>query len=86
MIPQKTRVVFQIRVRFAGAYPRKSHLLCGVALRRRVSHPRLVKYTYYGPNWHGHLFRIESEGQLDRRIKSWLREAYEVGAQKHLEG
>ncbi|MGH9972245.1 MAG: hypothetical protein ACREBG_31245 [Pyrinomonadaceae bacterium] len=38
-IPQKTRVVFQVRVRFAGCYPRKSHLLCGFALPRRVTIP-----------------------------------------------
>ena len=35
MIPQKTRVVFQVRVRFAGAYPRKSHFLASFALPYR---------------------------------------------------
>lgn len=72
MIPQKTRVVFQVRVRFAGAYPRKSYLLCALALTRRITHPRLVKYEYYGRNWHGHFFRIESEDQFDARFKRWL--------------
>jgi hypothetical protein len=84
MIPQKTRVVFQVRVRFAGAYPRKSYLLCGFALTRRITHPRLVKYEYYGPNWHGHLFRIESEDQFDDKFRQWVKEAYAVGEQRYL--
>ena len=37
MIPQKTRVVFMVRVRFAGAYPRKSYFLAGLALSRRLN-------------------------------------------------
>jgi hypothetical protein len=36
MIPQKTRVVFQARMRFAGAMPRKSHLICHFILPRRI--------------------------------------------------
>jgi hypothetical protein len=84
MIPQKTRAVFQVRVRFASAYPRKSYLLCGFALRRRITHPRLVKYEYYGPSWHGHLFRIDSEDQFDGKFRSLLKEAYSVGERQSL--
>lgn len=82
--PQKTRVVFQVRVRFAGAYPRKSYLLCAFALTRKITHPRLVKYEYYGPNWHGHLFRIESEDQFGDKFRQWVKEAYAVGEQRYL--
>lgn len=85
MIPQKTRVVFQVRVRYAGAYPRKSYLLCGFALPRRIHHPKLVSYTKYASHFQGHLFRIDSAKDLDADIKKWIREAYSVGAQEHLE-
>ena len=82
MIPQKTRVVFQVRVRFAGAYPRKSHFLAGFALPRRVDDPRFVKIETYAPHFQGHLFRVASEADLDDQIQQWLREAYRVGAQE----
>src|ERR671924_346652 len=56
MIPQKTRVVFQVRVRFAGCYPRKSHLLCGIALPRRIKSNRFVKIEEFTPRFVGHHF------------------------------
>jgi hypothetical protein len=84
MIPQKTRVVFQVRVRFAGAYPRKSHFLCGIALPRRVDDARFVKIETYAPHFQGHLFRVASEADLDDQVQHWLHESYKVGAQGFL--
>ena len=81
MIPQKTRVVFQVRVRFAGAYPRKSYLLCGFALPYRSADPRFVKIENYAPHFQGHLLRVASEADLDGQVQRWLHEAYKVGAQ-----
>lgn len=82
MIPQKSRVVFQVRVRFAGCYPRKSHLICSVALPRRVESPRFIKITKYGAHFIGHQFRIHAEDELDAEVQGWLRESYLVGAQE----
>ena len=84
MIPQKTRVVFQVRVRFAGAYPRKSHFLAGIALPRRVDDQRFVEVKNYAPHFQGHLFRVASEADLDDRLQRWLQESYKVGAQEFL--
>jgi hypothetical protein len=84
MIPQKTRVVFQVRVRFAGCYPRKSHLLCGLALTRVDDDPRFFKVEKYASHFIGHSFRAYSEADLDADVQRWMREAYEVGEQKHL--
>ena len=85
MIPQKTRVVFQVRVRFGGCYPRKSHLLCSLALPRVDDDPRFFKVEKYAPHFIGHSFRVYSEADLDADVQRWMREAYEVGEQKHLE-
>jgi Domain of unknown function (DUF5655) len=82
MIPQKSRVVFQVRVRFAGCQPRKSHLICSIALPQKVPNPRFIKITSYGARFIGHQFRIHHEGELDAEVQSWLQEAYRVGAQK----
>jgi hypothetical protein len=84
MIPQKTRVVFQVRVRFGGCYPRKSHLQCALALPRVDDDPRFFKVEKFAPHFIGHHFRLYSEADLDADVQRWMCEAYEVGAQKHL--
>lgn len=84
VIPQKTRICFQVRVRFGGCVPRKSHLRCTLAFTRRVHHPRFVKIEKYVPHWYGHSFRVESENELDADVRRWIREAYKVGQQRRL--
>ena len=84
MIPQKSRVVFQVRVRFGGCYPRKSHLLCGLALPRVDDDPRFVKVEKFATHFIMHSFRVDSDADLDLDVQGWMREAYEVGSQKHL--
>lgn len=84
MIPQKTRIVFQARVRFAGCYPRKSHLLCGLALAHRLDTPRIIKIEEYARHFISHQFRVYSKEDLDAEVQGWLRESYDVGAQKWL--
>jgi len=85
MIPQKTRIVFQVRVRYAGCQVRKSHLACAIALPRRVDNSRFTKITSYAPHFIGHHFRVSSKKDLDAQLQRWLREAYSVGAQKFLQ-
>lgn len=84
VIPQKTRAVFQVRVRFAGCYPRKSHLICTVGLRRRLDNPRFVRVDEYARQFIVHRFLIHSEADLDAEVQSWLRESYCVGTQESL--
>lgn len=84
VIPQKMRVVFQTRVRFAGCYPRKSWLLCGIALPGRIQHPKVVKVDEYAPHFIGHLFRFTDEDDLDSDVQRLLRESYRVGNQEFL--
>jgi hypothetical protein len=84
MIPQKTRVVFQVRMRFAGATPRKSHLICHFILPRRIDHARFHKIETFNPRCHAHYLRVAEESELDAELARWLKQAYEVGQQKHL--
>ena len=84
VIPQKTRLVFQVRVRFAGCYPRKSYLVCSLALPRKLDSPRFVKIEEYARHFVGHQFRVSSPAELDVEVQGWLRESYEVGAQTRL--
>jgi hypothetical protein len=82
MIPQKTRVVFQVRMRFAGATPRKSHLICHFILPRKIDNDRFHKIETFNPRCHAHYLRVDSEKELTREVTSWLKEAYAVGQQK----
>ena len=82
MIPQKTRVVFMVRVRFAGVYPRKSFLLVGLGLPRRIPSPRFTKIERYAAHFIGHMLEIHSEEDLDSELKGWLRKSYTVGEQR----
>ena len=84
MIPQKTRVVFQGRVRFAGALPRKTHFLANFALPYQANDSRFVRIEKYAPHFQTHTFRVSSESDLDQQLQGWLRESYQVGAQAFL--
>lgn len=84
VIPQKTRAVFMVRVRFAGAYPRKTHLHVGFALARRLKNPRIKRIEEYAPHFIGHMVEVHNEAHLDAELKGWIRESFGVGAQRHL--
>jgi hypothetical protein len=86
MIPQKTRVVFMVRMRFAGATVRKSNLRIGLILTRRLEpDPRFEKVEVFAPHSIGHYLRIERPEQLDDDVRRWVREAYDCGIQKGFE-
>jgi len=84
VIPQKTRVAFQVRVRFAGAVPRKKYLECSFGFARRLEAPRFHKIEQYAPKWYGHYCRVDKEEDFDDEFMRWIREAYAVGEQAHL--
>jgi len=81
---QKTRIVFMVRVRFAGAVTHKDWLQVGLWLTRRAEHPALLRIEAYGPDSFGHYFRFSEPSQLDRKFAALVREAYATGRQEHL--
>ena len=84
LLPYRDKVGFMVRVRFAGARPRKDWLEIGFCLPRRIESPRFQKIETIDPNAHAHLLRITEPDQLDAEVAAWLREAYAVGCQQHL--
>jgi hypothetical protein len=81
MIPQKSRVVFMTRIRFAGGTPRKSYFDGGFLLNRKIRSPRFSRVTQYGPRMFGYRLRMESEEIFDAEFRRWLCESYRVGMQ-----
>jgi hypothetical protein len=84
VLPEKTRIAFQVRMSFAQVTPRKQWLDGHVVLARRLEHPRFRRIETISPRNHVHVFRIASPRDIDAYLRAWLKEAYEVGEQKHL--
>jgi len=85
IIPEKTRIAFQVRMSFAQVTPKSRWLDGHVVLARRLEHPRFHQIQTISPRNHVHSFRITSPDDLDLEFTSWLAEAYSVGEQRHLE-
>ena len=84
ILPEKTRIAFQVRMSFAQVSPRSRWLDGHVVLARRLEHPRFRRIETISPRNHVHHFRLSSPGDVDETFIAWLREAYAVGEQKHL--
>ena len=55
-----------------------------VVLTRRLQSPRFTRIETMTPKCYVHHFRVASRSELDDEVRSWLREAYQVGTQEHL--
>jgi len=81
---QKTRIVMQGRVRFAGAVVRKDWVDASMWLKRIVTHPRLVRTESFGRLGYGHHFRLCNPNEIDCALVEFLGEAYSIGQQDPL--
>jgi hypothetical protein len=81
---EKTRIAFQVRMSFAQVTPRQKWLDGHVVLPRRLEHPRFRRIETFSTRNHVHAFRLEKPDDVDDTVVAWLREAYDVGQQKHL--
>lgn len=78
---QKTSIVFQVRVRFARAMPKKQWLDGHFWLKRRASHPSLTKVEHLLRQDWIHWFRLTAPGDIDKAFVRLLKESYGIGAQ-----
>lgn len=84
ILPEKTRIAFQVRMSFAQVTVRKRWLDGHFVLARRLPHPRFRRIETFSPRNHVHHFRLVSPAEVDADFHAWIREAYAVGAQEHL--
>lgn len=85
VIPQKTRIALQARVRFAGGVARKNWFDAALWLTRKATHPTLQRIEKFGPRSYGLRFRLKGPEDLDEPFKELIKEAYAVGCQEHLQ-
>ena len=84
VLPEKTRIAFQVRMSFAQVTPRSQWVDGHVVLARRFEHPRFRRIDTISTRNHVHHFRLLSLSDVDREFDGWLAEAYAVGQQHHL--
>lgn len=85
VLPEKTRIAFQVRMSFAQLTTRSKWVDGHVVLARRFERPRFRKIETISARNHVHHFRLMSAADVDEEVESWLKEAYAVGEQRHLE-
>ena len=84
ILPEKTRIAFQVRMSFAQITPRTNWLDGHVVLARRLEHPRFRNIQTISPRNHVHTFRLARPEDVDEQFRAWLAEAYAVGEQRHI--
>jgi hypothetical protein len=81
----KSRITFQVRLRFAAVErPRRAHLTGHLVLTRAVPSPALVRIEPVAPYYHLHRFRLARPEDVGEDLRALLAEAYGVGEQRHL--
>lgn len=79
--PQKTRIVFQSRIRFAHCQTRKSHLAVGLILPDEFpDFEQLTKIDKYGEQSFGHYFKMASIDDFDQRFAELIETAFQSGS------
>src|SRR4029450_9132424 len=85
VLPEKSRIAFQVRMSFA-AFTLRRHWVDGhVVLARRLEHTRFRRGETFSPRNHLHQFRLEHLEEVDDEVAAWLAEAYRVGELRPLQ-
>lgn len=84
ILPEKTRIAFQVRMSFAQLTPKRNWIDGHVVLARRLEHPRFTRIETFSPRNHLHAFRLRQLSDIDADFRAWMDEAYQVGRQDHL--
>jgi Domain of unknown function (DUF5655) len=83
VLPEKTRIAFQVRMSFAQLTLRQRWATGHLVLARRVDDPAFTAVETYSPRNHVHTFRLDGPDEV-RKLRPWTPEAYAVGRQEHL--
>jgi hypothetical protein len=83
VLPEKTRIAFQVRMSFAQLTIRRDWVNGHFVLARRADDPLFARVETFSPRNHLHAFRLDTPGDVEA-LKAFAREAYAVGRQEHL--
>jgi hypothetical protein len=83
VLPEKTRIAFQVRMSFAQLTVRRDWVLGHLVLARRAESPLFTKIETFSPRNHLHAFRLDDPAEV-AALRDYAEEAYAVGRQEHL--
>ena len=83
VLPEKTRIAFQVRMSFAQLTVRREWVLGHLVLARRAEDPLFTRVETFSPRNHLHAFRLDAPEEAERLL-AYAEEAYAVGRQDHL--
>ena len=83
VLPEKTRIAFQVRMSFAQLTLRQRWVLGHLVLAQRVDSDVFTKVETFSPRNHMHAFRLDGPDEV-AKLRPWAPEAYLVGCQDHL--
>lgn len=83
IIPQKSRIAFQVRMRFAALMPQASALKGHLVLAERHPLACFDAIETFSPRNHVHVFRLRTPADITPEFAECVRLAYRVGAQEH---
>ena len=83
ILAEKSRIALHVRMSFAAFQPRRHWLDGHLVLARRAEHPSVRRIREYSPRNIVHEFRLASPDEIDPDFVVLLREAYDVGLQRH---
>ena len=83
---QKTRIVIQARVRFAGEVVRNHWLDASIRLKRRAEHACLMRIEGFVHLGFGQHFRLAGRGDIEDALARLMREGYRIGEQEDICG
>jgi hypothetical protein len=84
VLPEKTRIAFQVRMSFAALMTRRGYLRGHLVLAKRYDKPCFFKIETISPRNHVHCFELREAVQLQGDLAKYIGAAYLVGCQKYL--
>ncbi len=83
ILAEKTRIAFQVRMSFAALQAQRGKIIGHLVLPQRFERPCFLRIDSVSRGNHVHHFRIEKPEDLDQELCGFIRQAYQVGEQKH---
>lgn len=84
VLPERTRIAFQVRMSFAQLTPKQNWVDGHLVLARRVEAPLFTRVESFSPRNHLHAFRLVTPTDVTPELRKLMAEAYKVGEQQHL--
>jgi hypothetical protein len=86
ILPEKSRIAFQVRMSFAALMLRRSHIVGHLVLASRQPRSFFSRIDTISPRNHVHHFVLRRPEDLNGDFAHLVGTAYKVGEQKHLGG